>query len=664
MSFLKRIKIEVEPYYLTSHDRLATSAIFMFFIIFYLLTLCPTVNVAGDSPELIAACRILGIPHPPGYPLYVLLGRVFLFFPLGSSAWRLNFLSSIYHALTLSLLYVLTVKVVRRSLPSLLAIIALGCSYLFWQYSLVAEVFPLNNLFAVALLLLLILARERLSEGNDALSRRYIYLFAFVLGLSFTHHQTIVLLLPSLFLLALDLFPPISRPRWRILLTACFFLLGLLPFLYLPIRASMRPYINVGDPSNLSNFVKVVTRSSYGTTSLWYGPTAESRLDLFFDFTKTLGQELTIFGLFIGIVGMVSMARHRKGYFWVFGSGLFMTAFVFTAMANVKITGIFFRATIERFYLLPTILFIPFFAQGIYAIADAGHWFIFKGKDKDYSKVYRFIIFALLSLIIVIPFYSNFKYVNMSADYIGESYISNLFLKLPDNAVLLTSGDVTDMLTDYYLAVEGKRKDVTAVNIDYATAQWYREELRSRCPQLVIPEEDRRIPWLLSFIRENLGKADFFINYREVNLTTEYLLMPKGISFQILPLDHPYNPSSYWSEANEIWNELDLSGTDLSLYRDNRRESEVIGVYGEFLYHTGNFLSEAGRPDLATGFYYRAIVLDSRVPIYFKKFAQALEASGMMDQAIEVYNRYANSPIGEKEANEIFQLIEDLENSK
>ncbi len=664
MSLAKRLRIEVQPYYLTHRDRMAAAGIFLFFQAFYLFTLCPTVNVAGDSPELVSACYTLGIPHPPGYPLYVLLGRAFLLLPLGSSAWKLNFLSSIFHALTLSLLFIFTVKVVRRSLPSFLAVFALGCSFLFWQYSLVAEVFPLNNLFAVALLLLLLTARERLSEENDAQCRRYIYLFAFTLGLSFTHHQTIALLLPSLFLLAIGLFPAISKPRWRILLTICFFLLGLSPFLYLPIRAAMRPYINVGDPSSLSNFIKVITRSSYGTTSLWYGPPAESRLDLFFDFSNTLGQELTIFGVFIGIVGIVSMARKRRGFFWVLGSGLFMTALVFTAMANVKITGIFFRATIERFYLLPTILFIPFYAQGIVAITECGGWLAAKGAPWDYSKIYRFIVFILVALLIVIPLLSNYKYVNMSHDYLGESYIANLFLPLSAHAVLLTSGDVPDMLTDYYILVEKKRPDIIAVNIDYATANWYREELRFRCPDLFIPDENRRIPWLRSFVRENLGKADLFINYLEAELTPEFLLLPKGVSFQILPPNFPRNPVSFWSEANEIWSKLDLSGTDLALYRSNRRESELIGVYGEFLYHTGNFLSDAGRPDLATGFYYRAIVLDPRVPVYFKRYAQALQASGMIDQAKEAYNRYANSPVGEKESNAIFQLIEDLENGK
>jgi hypothetical protein len=60
----------------------------------YLLTLCPTV-AGGDSGELIAAAFEPGIAHPPGYPLYVLGGKLFTLLPWGTVAWRVNLFSAI-----------------------------------------------------------------------------------------------------------------------------------------------------------------------------------------------------------------------------------------------------------------------------------------------------------------------------------------------------------------------------------------------------------------------------------------------------------------------------------------------------------------------------------------------------------------------------------------
>ena len=60
----------------------------------YLLTLCPTVYL-GDSGELSAAAFCLGVPHGSGYPLYVLLGKVFCLLPFGSVGFRMNLMAAV-----------------------------------------------------------------------------------------------------------------------------------------------------------------------------------------------------------------------------------------------------------------------------------------------------------------------------------------------------------------------------------------------------------------------------------------------------------------------------------------------------------------------------------------------------------------------------------------
>ena len=69
----------------------------------YFYTLAPTV-VGGDSGELITAAHTLGVVHPPGYPLYTVLTKLFTLLPFGEIAWRVNLLSAVSGALAAALL--------------------------------------------------------------------------------------------------------------------------------------------------------------------------------------------------------------------------------------------------------------------------------------------------------------------------------------------------------------------------------------------------------------------------------------------------------------------------------------------------------------------------------------------------------------------------------
>jgi hypothetical protein len=87
--------------------------VFLISFTVYLKTLCPTVYV-GDSGELIAAAYTLGIPHPPGYPLFTILGKVFItLIPIGSIAYRVNLLSAFFASSTVMVLYFFMLKLVK-----------------------------------------------------------------------------------------------------------------------------------------------------------------------------------------------------------------------------------------------------------------------------------------------------------------------------------------------------------------------------------------------------------------------------------------------------------------------------------------------------------------------------------------------------------------------
>ena len=120
-------------------------------LIVYILTLSRSVYF-GDSGELIAVARTLGIAHPPGYPLYTMIAHLFTYLPFGNLAFRVNLFSAVTSSLTIVVVYFICLKLTKNRLASISASLFLAFSYLFLLYSLVAEVFSLNNLF-VALII-------------------------------------------------------------------------------------------------------------------------------------------------------------------------------------------------------------------------------------------------------------------------------------------------------------------------------------------------------------------------------------------------------------------------------------------------------------------------------------------------------------------------------
>jgi len=122
----------------------------------YLLTLAPTIS-GEDSGEFITAAATLGIAHPPGYPLYCLLGHLFSWMPLGTPAWRINFMSAFFSAASISLAILTVIYLTRNRRAALMAGLMLACTRDLWSQSVVAEVYTLTLFVLAASFLTLLL---------------------------------------------------------------------------------------------------------------------------------------------------------------------------------------------------------------------------------------------------------------------------------------------------------------------------------------------------------------------------------------------------------------------------------------------------------------------------------------------------------------------------
>lgn len=157
----------------------------------YVRTLAPDV-LYGDSAEFQTLAYTLGTTHSTGYPVYLLLARLLGFLPIGSPAWRVNLLSAVGAATTVSGVFLLTRYLTHSRIGALLGSVALGLSYTFWSQAIVAELYtPALSFLSIIVLLLWRWHRAPL-ESNRSL------LFAALLtGLGLGVHAFVVLIAPT-----------------------------------------------------------------------------------------------------------------------------------------------------------------------------------------------------------------------------------------------------------------------------------------------------------------------------------------------------------------------------------------------------------------------------------------------------------------------------------
>ncbi len=219
----------------------------------YGLTVAPGLTWAhdgADGGDLATAVANLGIPHPPGYPTYVLLGKLTtMLVPLGDIAYRLNLLSVASATLAAIALYSCrahspTASRTREShkcrlIASGSAALMLAFSPTFWSQAIITEAYALNAAFVALVLFLLF---RILSGTSDA--KTMLPWLGLTLGLGLGNHQTLVLLIPTL---AIPLWRRSHELRleWKTVAKSALALAaGLAVYLYLPLRAMAKPVPN------------------------------------------------------------------------------------------------------------------------------------------------------------------------------------------------------------------------------------------------------------------------------------------------------------------------------------------------------------------------------------------------------------------------------------
>lgn len=237
----------------------------------YAITLSPE-TAMWDTSEYIAAAYTLGIPHPPGNPMFVLIGRAFSILPIAPTvAMRVNLLAAISSAIAAGMWFLITERVLvgwfterwQRIAGGSLAVLIGATSFTVWAQSVVNE-----KVYTVSLALLAIVAwlTVRWCDDPDGpKADKVLILIAYLIGLGYGVHMAGMLPAPAVGLAVL-----IRRPktilRWK-LLAVCVGMLALggSSFATQPIRAAYFPAINEGEPTGCREKITVGCTFSKGT---------------------------------------------------------------------------------------------------------------------------------------------------------------------------------------------------------------------------------------------------------------------------------------------------------------------------------------------------------------------------------------------------------------
>ncbi len=502
----------------------------------YLRTLAPTITWAhsgADGGDLITAVVTLGIPHPTGYPTYVLLGRLFLLVPWGDAARRLNLMSAVFAALTVMLVYRLVLWTFRRfdegdsgvraRLTAGAGALAFAFSPLLWSQAVITEVYTLNAFFT-ALTLYLVL---RWSEGGR---HRVLGLAAFVFGLGLGNHVTLSLLAPAILLLLwTERHRLLSAGVWRMTALPLLILLGLSVYVYVPLRAIHHPPVNWGAAHTLRGFRWLVTgrlyRRYFFNLPLRYVP---SRISAW---VTLLVQQVGWWGVFFGLVGAWSLWQRARR----------VMLFLAIVFVTYSVYAIGYDTSDSHVYLIPAFMaFAVWLSWGlIYLVGE-----LKRLVAPRPSPLLRVLPLCLVLLVPLVPLVTNFSAMDLTDDHEARDYARSVLETVDAGAIVIPQTDGHNFSLCYVRYAQQRRTDIAVLDGELLYHAWYRRNAAHLHPDVVLSEPTVNLVGrglassfsLTGFIDKNLDRRPIYLTDPDAQLKERYRLAEEGPVYRVLGL--------------------------------------------------------------------------------------------------------------------------------
>ncbi len=560
-----------------------------------------------DTGELAWGAACLGVTHPPGYPWLTMLGSLFARLPAGDYAFRLNLMSSVFGAASITAAFAGTrMLAARLRLPAwpaaLAAAIALSVSRTLWWQAGIGEKYTASlALMAFALLALLKAWLDRKPERLPGA--------AFLCGLALSHHMHGLYLLPALTLAVWRIRFPLTRLPLLAFLAA----LPLAAKLEaIPIRSAANPELNWTVPDNYQRLARYASARQYRFIMF----AGAGHLDLagralnqaFVLPLKEFGPALALAAPGLAVLRSIPGAVPGLGAVWA---------------ANLALALAYRTPEIERYYLLTFFL--------LACLIGLGSARLFRAR-----AVWAAAVLSLL----LIPAAFNSRTSPRHRHYLAFDFAVNQLAPLPPGAMLICEGDDQAFPLFYIREVLDFRKDIELVPMPFACSPEGYEKLKPHRPGLVFPafnpDPGRHLPGII--LKNSPGRAAFY-SPGCTGARSESHLVPFGITFRVF-----VDPKGTEKEKQTLgrFPHLRLRGcVDAARYEDPVT-MRAVGNYGFSLAYHGASALQLGRPGTAEDFLSEALRLPLREGIRaaaMTHLGMAYELQGDLDQAEAIYRQ-------------------------
>jgi VanZ family protein len=495
-------------------------------LVIYIATLAPT-TAFWDTSEYIAAAKTLGIPHPPGNPLFVLLAHVFGLLPLAASyAVRINLFAAVTSALSAGLWFLVAERWLRNLVPdrtlrlgaAATGVLVGALSWTVWNQSTVNE-----KVYTVSLFFMALVTWLAVHWGDDEPGPhrdRWLILIAYLLALTSTNHMMGVLAAPAVIVYVLWTDWRVIT-RWPVLLGILVaVVIGVSPnYLFLPIRAAQHPAINEGEPicrsilegiksvlpgqdSSCQPLSDVLNRVQYGKPSVFtlpWQPSGQPRTISVFveqlanywqyfswqfarDWPTALHSLATALFAVSGLAGLWALLKQdrRAGVAALAMFGTLTLALVWYLNFKYGFSMYPDRADIDAntmrevrerdyFFLCSFAFFGTLVAAGVGVAAR-------ELASRFRSRAAALPLFALA----LIPLFGNRITASRSHEFIAHDFARDLLESVEPYGILITAGDNDTFPLWFAQEVEGIRPDVTLANLSLMNTDWHLRQIRRR----------------------------------------------------------------------------------------------------------------------------------------------------------------------------------------
>jgi Protein of unknown function (DUF2723) len=502
--------------------------------VLYLLTLAPSVAM-WDTGEYMAAVKVLGIPHPPGNPFFILLGHAFASLPIPVSyGARINIMAALASACSAGFWFLITERIVarwiaerwQRLVVASLATLIGATAFTVWNQSVVNEkVYTISLLFFTITSWIII---EWIEDPDSPRADRLVVLVCFLLGLGYSNHPAGFLPLPAAGVAML-----ITRwrtlLRWKLVLAALgALIIGLTPFIYEPVRAAYFPAINEGAPTGCETKLEAgctfsglteqrlmanINREQYGP-KLERGASYPAQVEMWWFYFKwqwlrdahgtmpALQFMLAFLFLGLGLLGgYVHWERDRKT-FWYFGPLMFTMTLALIYYLNFKYGWSqdpelrdVAREVRDRdyFYIWSFSAWGVWAAIGLgYAWEQLAYWLGGAGLTAEKTGGKKSVtaaswptrrglmLAAPILLIALIPLFANWRFASRAGHEFTDQWARDYLNSLEPYAIVITNGDNDTFPLWFAQEVDGVRRDVTVAVTTYLDTDWFVRQMIRR----------------------------------------------------------------------------------------------------------------------------------------------------------------------------------------